>query len=174
MTLRNRAKQKLEPQPFISVEHADPSLEVVARTAGAAITLVPKGNARVTRYGVAFAPFGGTTNGGASGVGFSRGGVAMAGDGGVAVAQNAGTAECGAHGVAYSSCPRPSGLGRVRGGTGATLVIVWVKNDAGFSRSVRVGEVVDGVSIERGRWYSLDPAQDYRWVAVPVSRQQRK
>ncbi len=47
----------------------------------------------------------------------------------------------------------------------ATLVIGWVEGNQSFSKSVRVGECVDGITIQPNVWYTLDPTNCYCWIA---------
>jgi hypothetical protein len=147
---------QLDDYPNVAVVHHGTLHEVRAGTAGVAADFRKDGRANVIRYGVALVANGGHAIGGANSVTLVHGGGrASSGDGGVSVVKNAGDAECGIHGVAYSSSPRKS-CGRVRGAVGATLVCVWVDSESGFSASVRVGDCVDGLTIESGVWYTVD------------------
>jgi hypothetical protein len=156
MSTPSNQTDTIETDPMVAIEFEDASKAAKARTGGTAISTPKGGTAMVSRYGVAFAVSSGTVNGGAAGVSVTRnGGLSLSGDGGASIAYEYGSAACGAHGVAFCKTPGPVGLGRVKGGAGATLVISWVvkdttnpANDMTFSKSVRVGETADGDGIE--------------------------
>lgn len=138
---------------------------VIACTAGVAANHTDKGNATVIRYGAAVTTRGGTADGGANGVALAHGGgLALAGDGGIAAAKSGGDASCGSFGVAYSSTPRDR-PGRVRGGAGSVLVLVWKIAGVDHGVNARVGDTVDGVSITPNVWYTYNIV-GARWMVA--------
>lgn len=165
-----------EPEVSIAIKETEPRIvidptdgkKIKAGTAGIAASLGSKGEPSVTRYGIAYSQRDGVANGGASGVAFTQGhGRSETGDGGVSIAHHYGHSICGAHGIAYSQNPGPVQLGSVNGGKCATLVIGWVKDNVSFSKTIKVGQSIDGINICENTWYTLDPNQCYRWIVSP-------